>query len=389
LLDGAHFELFVYASDSETPPEGVSSGTPPWESNSVEISDSIRLQLAKREALKRWIHVPLDVHAALFLGSRLETIWVGVEFSSEGLATAALSQMRIDFDHETYIQYLPAIYREEQESEIFLTRLLSLFESLFIEVEKKISSLSELFDPAAVRSDFLHWLAGWLALSELDGEWSDQRKRQVIARAFELYSRRGTIEGLRESLRFFAGVEVHIEEPLLQAGWWALPADETSSLEARQTSLLGFSTSLVAVEPQGAVVGTTAALDRSHLITQEEFGTPLFDDLAHRFTLHLYRGGSFSPANVEMIRAIVEREKPAHTDYHLCVVEPNFRVGFQSRVGIDTIVGGPIQPTPLSEAASGAGGLVLAGDPPGRIGRRSTIGIDTVLGPRQFEGPVS
>ena len=35
---------------------------------------------------------------------------------------------------------------------------------------------------------------------------------------------------------------------------------------------------------------------------------------------------------------LVEREKPAHCDYHLCVIEPRMRVGFQARVGIDTIV---------------------------------------------------
>jgi phage tail-like protein len=388
LPEGAHIELFVFASDTEAPPDEENSDVPPWQDNAVELSDSIKQQLAGRKPLNRWIHIPLDVPEGLFLGSRLEIIRIGAEFSSEGFATVALSQMRLDFDHETYIQYLPAIYREEQESELFVTRFLSLFESVFIEVEAKIRSLPELFDPFAVRSEFLHWLAGWLALTELDGEWSDERKRQVIAKAFELYSKRGTVEGLRESLRFFAGIEAHIEEPLLGAGWWALPADEESSIEARQTSVLGFTTSLVAVEPQGAVVGTTAVLDRSHLITQGEFGAPLFDDLAHRFSLHLYRGGSFSPGTVEMVRALVDREKPAHTDYHLCIIEPNFRVGFQSRVGIDTIVAGPIQPTRLSEA-SATGGLVLAGEPAGRIGRRSSVGQDTLLGPRQYEGNAS
>jgi len=186
---------------------------------------------------------------------------------------------------------------------------------------------------------------------------------------------------LRQSLRFFAGVEAHIEEPLLQSNWWALPADEDSP-ESGRTSLLGFTTMLVAAEAQGAVVGTTAALDQSHLITQEEFGAPLFDDVAHRFSVRLYRGGSFGVETVEKARAVLDREKPAHTDYHLCVVEPNLRIGFQSRVGIDTIVAGSVQPTSLGLAEAG---LVLGGEPAGRIGQRSSIGQTTRLGLRPFE----
>jgi hypothetical protein len=37
---------------------------------------------------------------------------------------------------------------------------------------------------------------------------------------------------------------------------------------------------------------------------------------------------------------VLDREKPAHTTYHLCVIEPRMRVGLQSIVGVDAIVGG-------------------------------------------------
>jgi len=136
---------------------------------------------------------------------------------------------------------------------------------------------------------------------------------------------------------------------------------------------------LVASEAQGAVVGTTATLDQSHLITQEEFGAPLFDDLAHRFSVQLYRGGAFGEETLETVRALLDREKPAHTDYHLCLIEPNFRIGFQSRIGIDTVVAGPAPP------ATSDAGLVLGGEPAGRIGRRSGVGQTTRLGLRSFE----
>ncbi|MCL4852827.1 MAG: hypothetical protein KJZ78_15810, partial [Bryobacteraceae bacterium] len=34
----------------------------------------------------------------------------------------------------------------------------------------------------------------------------------------------------------------------------------------------------------------------------------------------------------------IDREKPAHTEYELCVIGPQMRVGIQARVGIDSIV---------------------------------------------------
>ena len=183
------------------------------------------------------------------------------------------------------------------------------------------------------------------------------------------------------AVRRFIGAEVRIEEPILQVGWWALARDEGSPPLEAGTSILGLTTMLASAEPQGAVVGTTAVLDGSHLLAQEEFGSPLFEDVAHQFTVQLYRGQSYSDEKRDDVRAILDREKPAHTIYHLCVIEPRMRVGVQARIGIDAIVAGPPSPTPLGQPLHAAGeALVLGGDPPGRIGESSRIGQTTRLG---------
>jgi len=48
-----------------------------------------------------------------------------------------------------------------------------------------------------------------------------------------------------------------------------------------------------------------------------------------------------SPGALDTVRAVIEREKPAHTVCQLCVIAPRMRVGRQCRVGIDTVVAGP------------------------------------------------
>src|SRR5262249_8759322 len=156
--------------------------------------------------------------------------------------------------------------------------------------------LPALIDPAAARADALAWLAGFLALP-LPEVWSDSQQREAIARAYERYARRGTVAGLREALWLEAGVRASIDEPLHGTALGAMPApaaagkpSEVGTWADGGASILGFNTVLASAEPQGAIVGTTATLGGSQLITQEEYGMPLFEGAAYRFLVRLYPG---------------------------------------------------------------------------------------------------
>lgn len=359
LPEGAHLRLFTYASDK--------TDEPPVDPNAADPF-----------AAAGWRGLPLDISDGLIAAAATRYLWVGAEFSGEGLSTPALSQMRLDFNHQSYLQYFPALYRDDPRAQGFWVQFLSLFESLFGEVEAKIARLNVLFDPAAVPSEFLQWLAEWLAL-DLDERWGEEKKRQAIASAFALYQERGTAEGLRKALRFFAEIDARIEEPIEHAAWWALPADEMVEQETSY-SLLGFTTMLSPEDAQGAVVGTTAALDESHLIAEEEFGAPLFEDVAHQFVVQIYQGQGTTEKKLDEVRALIEHEKPAHTTYHLCVIKPSMRIGFQSRVGIDTVIAGPVSPSRLGETSVSDSLIALGGEPSGRIGAESRVGKTTYLG---------
>ena len=126
----------------------------------------------------------------------------------------------------------------------------------------------------------------------------------------------------------YAGVEAHITEPSREAAIWSLG----------ESGLLGFSTMLAPGALQGAVIGTSATVDRSHLTGGDDFGAALFEDVAHRFCVQVYCAELTRPGALDVVRAVLDREKPAHTTYDLCVIEPRFRVGVQARVGIDAIV---------------------------------------------------
>lgn len=347
---GAHIQFFTFTADAgpapAVDPAGSTPFAPGWQAHPPDVTDLL-------------LDTPL---------SRL--IWIGAHLTSDGgQATPALSQLRVHFDDASYLPFLPEIYREKASCGDFLLRLLSLYESFFDEVEEDIRGFASIFDPYAIPEENLAWLAGFLAL-DLPETLGETDKRERIALAYQRYAKRGTLEGLAEELRLSAGVHAIIEEPAQHLGVWSLAAEGSGG----QNSVLGLTTMLASSEPQGAVVGRSATLDRSQIISQEEFGAPLFDAVAHRFSVMLYGGEVQCEGRLDGIRAILDREKPAHTTYDLCVLETGMRVGFQCRLGIDTVVGGPAAASPL-----GKGNLVLAGQEAGRIGISSHIGAGTRL----------
>jgi phage tail-like protein len=353
LEPGAHLQLYICSRlDGAAPPVDPQANDP--------FADDC------------WRRLPIaaDATETLFPGRPMDEVWVGALFSGEGRASPAMAQIRLDFAHESYLRYLPELYRRDPAVRAFLARWLTLFESAFDGVHAEIEGLAALFDPAAADARFLRWLAGWLA-AELPDAWDEARQRRAIAEAFPSYAQRGTVKGLEASLRAWSGMHAVIEEPIVQTGWWALPDEAPSDAEAG-LSVLGSTTVLAAGEPQGAVLGTSAVVDGSWLSPQDEYATALFTDVAHQFTVRVYRGRHYSEPAVAAARALLEREAPAHTSHHLCVVEPLLRVGFQARVGIDTVVAGPDGRTALDVAATG--GLVLGGEPASRLGDGSAVG---------------
>ena len=327
-----------------------------------------------------------DTHDLLIGGDPARYLWIGALFIGDGRDTSEISQIRVEFNHDGYLQELPAIYQAEPISRDFLERFLALVETFFQDIENGIRDLTLLFDPHAVPKEFLQWLADWLAL-ELDGHWSEEKQRSLIASAFERYSRRGTVAALWESLRLFAGVMGIIEEPILNAGWWSLPSPTPTcgchsnsggakypAFQNSGNSILGMTTRLVSSHPQGAVLGATATLDYSNLITNEQYGAPLFEDVAHQFSVQIYRTALQCPEALSRVRAVLDREKPAHTSYHLCVIEPRMRVGFQAYLGIDTLLGGSAQEIRLGDIRID-GTTAIGGEPPGRVGMQSRMGM--------------
>jgi phage tail-like protein len=357
----AHVTLATYTGDTPAPPV--------WDPTILDSTTAFDQTLSPSQ---RWRAISHDATDFLVLHEPAQYLWIGGAFQGDGTGSPVFRQMRVSYDHDSYLRYLPAAYRSADPMSGFLARALELFESNLADTEETIQGLERLFDPNATPDDgapasWLDWLSTWLDFP-LDESWLPDRRRAAVAEAFALEGIRGTVEGLRRFIQLYANANAVIEEPALDASIWTLG----------ETSLLGFDTMLAADEAQGAVLGTTAILDHSHLTVDQDYGVPLFEDIAHRFCVHVYETEVPTEEARSAIRDVIEREKPAHTTYDLCVIGARMRVGFQARLGIDSIVAGPSPPLALDDGLELGFDTVLPDSPhhptPGRLDSESRVG---------------
>ncbi len=207
------------------------------------------------------------------------------------------------------LDYLPAIYQEDP----FLNQFLLAFEEILLGrssdlnfpatgIEQTIAQLPKLFDPDQTPEAFLSWLSGWVAFSGR-ADLQPIQQRAFIGRVISLYRRRGTKENLQELLQIFVRGEPVIREP------------GGTELQIGKTSRIGQDTFLAGGAP-------------------------------HFFEVEINLPGDLEPnlrsRQIEIARALIELEKPAHTYYTLIPkVLATIQIGKQSTIGTNTVLGTP------------------------------------------------
>lgn len=206
--------------------------------------------------------------------------------------------------HNRLIDYLPSIYQGDS----FLSQFLVAFEKVLIGdvstsnfegLEEKIANIATLFDPQQTREDFLNWLASWTAFS-LRADLTEKQQRDFIAKIIPLYRRRGTKENLQQLLEIFTVGLPTIEEP------------EATEFQIGVHSTVG--------------VDTYVAGGGSPHFFQV---TVAFPELETAKQLR----------QLEITKALIELEKPAHTYYKFNPEFLSMQIAFHSTVGVDTLLG--------------------------------------------------
>ncbi len=407
---GARVRIWTYTSESpQTPDSLLALSEDEWQTGSIIAGQD---GVPERDCLVR--------------SGEGRYLWLKLEFSSNGTATPALERVRIEYPRISLRRYLPAAFAADPASADFTDRFLSLFDTGLRSIEGEIDTQARFFDPMstpavvdrATGADFLSWLASWIGLV-LDRQLPEARRRQMVKQAARLYHIRGTREGLRRQLLFYLGMEG--ENPEMSAGKSenmcgccrnerhgtaltcyprpanCLPPEPPQSHELPQLILEHYQlrrwlfASSGRLGDQSVLWGRSiinrsqldenAQVDRSQLITLPD---PLHDPFlfyAHKFTVFVPAWVGRSARYKRGLENLVRAESPAHTLGDIRYVEPRFRIGVQSTIGFDAVVGCYPQGVTLNETTLGPASVLP--EPPRAGGGPSpslSVGKNTRIG---------
>lgn len=182
-----------------------------------------------------------------------------------------------------YPNFLPALYREVD----FVKRFVAIFEQAYDPAVQSLDVLWAYLDPLTAPEALLPFLAHWVAWP-IDSRWEPKQQRRLIRNAITLYRWHGTCRGLRFYLHLYTG----------------LPLDE--ELPEAQKHI-----SIEEIFSEGFILGTTR-MGQDSMIGG---GRP------YHFIVRL-RLDQPDQIDEQLVRDIIEREKPAFCTYELDLVNP-------------------------------------------------------------------
>jgi hypothetical protein len=106
------------------------------------------------------------------------------------------------------------------------------------------------------------------------------------------------------------------------------------------------------------VIGSAVVGEQGPLAA-DRLGEPLFSETAYLFTAYVPAALAPNAARRDAIRSVIDREKPAHTDYHLCFVETRLQLGVRDRLGLDAVVASGPPPLVLDGSRLGVASAVI------------------------------
>lgn len=315
-------------------------------------------------------HNSAAVNDALFSNAVGRYLQLKLVFTGDGLHTHKVKQAQIYFQRISYLRYLPATYQEDAEGRDFLERFLSIFESVSSEIEQKIAGVSKYFDPEVVDSEFLDWLGTWMAVLR-DYNWPESKRRELLKKAFQLYSSRGTTRGLQEMVELFTGGKTLIIEHHRLQTPMVLSANST----------LGSSTVVGKGFTKRLVIEESSRIGEFALIETDEPAEKPFEAGAFDFTILADTSRLESDAQMQALRRLVEEEKPAHTRCTLRTGGGVMQLGLHALLEVDTRLSKGFETARLGVTSQIGKGTFLGTKfrRRGVIGARSTITIDAVL----------
>lgn len=200
--------LYLFSTDSQIEAEAFTANRRREElmTGHDQASDPAPLMEQLKPFLRGTFRNPRDILLHQITGRYL---WLGLALWGNGAAGPVIREIRLYFPRESWNRYLPEIYQDE--SQVFLDQFLSIFQSLYMDLETQIRGSSRYLDLGAAPDEVLPWLASWLGVEDSD-LWPPERLRSYLVQWPELCRLRGTPVGLIRLVELYTGYPVYLQE---------------------------------------------------------------------------------------------------------------------------------------------------------------------------------
>lgn len=290
-IDHTELKIFIYASN-----ENFLEYT----EGRVGIEEVIKdeeLTISEKKAifhpfLKKTISNSMDMLLHEVEGRYL---WFIVEMYKRDNKFFRLNNFKVSFPKETWTRYLPEIYSEGTGKNAFLERYLSIFQSLYEDLNEEIKDSVSKLDPSSTTEEYLRTLAEWFAIDNIQ-IWNDEQLRYIIKNMSYLYGKRGTREGISNFVKVYTG-----ESPII-------------------------------VEHQ----------DFNYLkdnIYKYDLACKLYKNDPYVFTVLVKEEHVPSNKEYKTLVKIIENVKPAYMEFDLVILKPYIFLNNYTYMGVNTVLG--------------------------------------------------
>lgn len=127
----------------------------------------------------------------------------------EGACSASISDLVVYVPGDNFARTFPAVFQKDDD---FFKRYLSVFSTLYNDLQETIEGLKDFLDPDTASVPALHHFAAWLGV-ETEGSLTDEAALRRVVRALpQLLSEKGTKHAIENVVRLFVDVPFYVVE---------------------------------------------------------------------------------------------------------------------------------------------------------------------------------
>ncbi len=133
--------------------------------------------------------------------------YLAFEVFGEGNAT--ISDIKVDAIGDTFMDAFPEIYRERNS---FFHRYLSIFSSIYNDMQYDIDNMHEILDLDSCPAELLELYSSWMGIDVHGGFLSEEVLRKLVKELYDLNKMKGTKSAIKRLLEIVLGCEFIIIE---------------------------------------------------------------------------------------------------------------------------------------------------------------------------------